>query len=106
MQEERKLDVDRELKEAVSTGKVILGSDKTVQKLKAGEAKLVVLASNCPDETRADVKHYAKINGTPIYSYRGDSAKLGLTCGKPFLVSAIAIIDPGRSNILGLEESR
>ena len=98
--------MDRELKQAVSTGKVILGSDKTVQKLKAGEAKLVVLASNCSEVTKADVRRYAEITGTPIYTYGGDSAKLGLICGKPFLVSAIAIIDPGRSNILGLGESK
>lgn len=100
------MDVDRELKQAVSTGKVILGSDKTVKKLKAGETKLVVLASNCSDVTKADVRRYADVTGTPMYTYRGDSAKLGLACGKPFLVSAIAIINPGRSSILGLGESK
>lgn len=94
--------MDRELRQAVGTGKVILGSDKTVKAVKLGEAKLAILASNCQPDLREDVERYAGLADVPVHIYQGDSTDLGLACGKPFLVSAIAIIDPGSSDVLGL----
>jgi large subunit ribosomal protein L30e len=96
------LDVDRELRQAVSTGKVILGLDKTVKAVRSGKAKLAILASNCPPGLRGDVERYARLADVSVHIYQGDSASLGLACGKPFLVSAMAIIDPGSSAVLGL----
>jgi large subunit ribosomal protein L30e len=96
------LDINREIRQAVDTGKVILGSDKSVKSVKLGQAKLVILASNCPDAVRSDVEHYAKLANVQIYFYEGDSTALGLVCGKPFLVSVVAVLEPGSSGILGL----
>ena len=99
------MDINREISQAVNTGRVILGSNQSVKAIKLGQAKLVVLASNCPDTVRADVKHYAKLANIPVYDYEGDSPALALACGKPFLVSVVAIIEPGSSGILGLRGS-
>jgi len=96
------LDINREIRQAVDTGKVILGSDKSVKSVKLGQAKLVILASNCPDAVRSDVEHYAKLANIPIHVYEGDSSALGLACGKPFLVSVVTVLEPGSSGILGL----
>lgn len=96
------MDVNREIRQAVDTGKVILGSDKSVKFVKLGQAKLVILASNCPDAVRSDVEQYAKLANVPIYFYEGDSTALGLACGKPFLVSVVTVLEPGSSGILGL----
>jgi large subunit ribosomal protein L30e len=86
----------------VTTGKVILGSDKSLKALKLGQAKLVILASNCPEAVRADVEQYAKLANIPVHVYNGDSTELGLACGKPFLVNMVAVLDPGSSNILNI----
>jgi large subunit ribosomal protein L30e len=96
------LDINREIRQAVDTGKVILGSDKSVKSVKLGQAKLVILASNCPDAVRSDVEHYVKLANIPIHVYEGDSSALGLACGKPFLVSVVAVLELGSSGILGL----
>ncbi len=96
------MDINREIRQAVDTGKVILGSDKSVKSVKLGQAKLVILASNCPDAVRSDVEHYAKLANIPIYTYESDSSALGLACGKPFLVSVVTVLEPGSSGILGL----
>ena len=100
------MDINREIRQAVDTGKVVLGSDKSVKSVKLGQAKLVILASNCPGAVRSDVGHYAKLANIPIYIYEGDNVALGLACGKPFLVSVVAILEPGSSGILGLGVSR
>jgi large subunit ribosomal protein L30e len=89
----------------VTTGKVILGSDKSLKALKLGHAKLVILTSNCSDAVRADIEHYSKLANIPIHVYQGDSAELGLVCGKPFLVSVITVLDPGSSSILNIRGS-
>ena len=96
------MDINREIRQAVDTGKVILGSDKSVKSVKLGQAKLVILASNCPDAVRSDMEHYAKLANVPICFYEGDSTALGLACGKPFLVSVMAVLEPGISGVLGL----
>lgn len=94
------MDVDRGIRVAVDTGTVTLGSGKSVQALKLGKGKLVIIASNCPEETREDVMHYSKLSDIPVYTYEGSSVDLGSVCGKPFTVATLIIRDPGDSTIL------
>ena len=100
------MDVSKEIRQALATGEVILGRDRSIEALKLGRAKLVILASNCPAETREDVRYYSKLSGAAVHDYERDGAELGLACGKPFMVSMIAVIEPGSSNILGMVGSR
>lgn len=86
----------------VSTGKVILGADKSIKALKLGQAKLVILSSTCQKAIRDDVLHYAKLANIPVYLYPGDGAELGLACGKPFFVNVMVVLEPGDSNILNI----
>lgn len=94
------MDVDRGIRVAVDTGNVTLGSVKSIQGLKLGKAKLVIMAQNCPDDIREDVLHYSRLSEIPVYYYKGTSVELGSVCGKPFTVATMTINDPGDSNIL------
>jgi large subunit ribosomal protein L30e len=96
------LDLNREIRQAVTSGKVILGPDKGLKSLKLGQAKLVILSLNCDEIVRADVECYAKLAGIPFHIYPGDSTELGLACGKPFLVNVVTVVDAGSSNILNI----
>lgn len=96
------MDLNREIRQAMTSGKVILGSDKGLKSLKLGQAKLVILALNCDEIVREDVERYAKLAGIPIHIYSGDSTELGLACGKPFLVNVMTVVDAGSSNILNI----
>jgi large subunit ribosomal protein L30e len=96
------LDLNREIRQAITSGKVILGSDKGLKNLKLGQAKLVILSLNCDEIVRTDVERYAKLAGISVHIYPGDSTELGLACGKPFLVSVVTVLDPGSSNILNI----
>ena len=88
------IDVARALKVAVDTGEVRFGLRTVKQVAKAGKARLVVVASNCPDDLAGIT--------AKVFSFSGTNAELGAACGKPFPVSALAVVDPGDSNILSV----
>lgn len=94
------MDVVREIQTALRTGKVVIGSKETLSAITSGRAKLVIVASNIPGRIRRDVEKYCKLSGTPLYEFPGTSWDLGAVCNKPFMVAAMAILDPGESNIL------
>ena len=91
------IDIGRALKSAIATGEVVFGVDQTEKAVKAGKAQLVIVARNCPSEalTAGDI-------GVRVFTYDGNNMELGAICGKPFSVSALAVIDKGTSNILSL----
>jgi len=90
------IDISKALKAAITTGKVEFGVDQTEKAVKAGKAQMIILASNCPSETLKST------SGVKVHVYEGNNMELGALCGKPFSVSALAVIDKGTSNILTL----
>jgi large subunit ribosomal protein L30e len=96
------MDIAHALKLALTTGKVKIGLEESMQSAKAKEAKLLVVATSCPDEKLLKQK---KVGDVPVYHYEGNAAELGAACGKPFPISTLAVIDAGSSAILSLETS-
>ena len=93
------MDINKALRSAIETGKVHVGARESCKAADAGTAKLVIISSNCPEETTNQVKE-SKI---PVHSFSGNNAVLGAACGKPFPVSVVAILDGGKSDVLGLK---
>jgi len=98
------IDVDKAIATTVKTGKVLFGTNKAVESVKLGRAKLIVLASNCPRSTMEDIMNYSRFSNVPVVIYKGTSIDLGAACGKPFTVSALTVREPGDSDILKLSE--
>ena len=96
------MDAREEIRRAVETGKVILGSRQTLRLLKLGKGKLVIVASNCPKELREAVEYYCKLTGIKLYPFPGGSVELGVVVGKPYPVSLMTVIEPGDSRVLSL----
>jgi large subunit ribosomal protein L30e len=88
------IDITRALKTAATTGDVRFGLAETKKSVKKGEAKLVVVAGNCPEKDSFGGK------GAKVLEFEGTNVELGAACGKPFPISALAIVSPGDSNIL------
>jgi large subunit ribosomal protein L30e len=99
------IDVDKAIAAAVKTGKVTFGANAAIQNAKTGKARLIILASDCPENTRTDVEYYCKLSKVPYITHKGSSLDLAAICGKPFSVSALSIREPGDSEILSLTES-
>jgi large subunit ribosomal protein L30e len=98
------IDIDKAIAAAVKTGKVSLGADSAIQNAKTGKAKMIVIATNCPKNVREDIEHYCKLSDVPFMIFKGSSIDLAAVCGKPFMVSALSIREPGDSEILKLTE--
>ncbi|NPA98375.1 MAG: 50S ribosomal protein L30e [Crenarchaeota archaeon] len=98
------VDFIRALQMTFKTGEVVIGSKKTLKLVLHGKARLVVLANNAPPELKRDIEYYAKLSNIPVFRFPGTNMELGALAGKPFGIAALAIVDPGQSNILELVE--
>ncbi len=91
------MDIEKEIKKLVETGKVYYGLDQARKSVKRKNAKGFIVAMNCPDQEFLEKDN---IEGIPIIKFNGKSSELGSICGKVFDISIITIIDPGESMIL------
>jgi large subunit ribosomal protein L30e len=88
------MDIERDLKIAITTGKVLFGTKEAERSVKNKKAKMIVLASNCSNEFLEN-QRIAKVIRFP-----GDNVALGALCGKPFSMSVVTIIGAGDSGVM------
>ena len=92
--------IDPQLRLALSTGRIQLGSKQAVRDLRRGRAKMVIISSNCPVVYKETIEKHGELGETVVWHHDKDSVDLGMLCGKPYPVSAIVLNDPGDSKIL------
>jgi large subunit ribosomal protein L30e len=97
-------DLDTALAIAIKTGKVLFGANSTINSAMSGKVQLVVAASNCPKKTRTELEYHCRLSKIPFLTYPKTGLELGRVCNKPFVVSALAIRDPGDSDIVKIAE--
>ncbi len=90
------------IKRAVETGKTLIGSRSVRKSLSSGKPKLVIVSSNCPKNAAGAIANSAKAAKVPVYPFGGTSLELGEVCGRPFPISAMAVISPGDANLAQL----
>jgi large subunit ribosomal protein L30e len=94
------MDLAHALKVALETGTVRIGLSETLDAAHSKKARLLIVSKTCPDPKLSKERAIGKI---PVYHYEGTAVDLGQACGRPFPISAMAIVDPGSSAILTLE---
>lgn len=100
------MDINRSLRLVVDTGKVQLGTDRSLKTALLGQAKLVVVSRNMSKDHRRDLEHYCRLGAVPVLEFAGTSIELGTVCGKPFPVSALSVLEEGQSDILQAVEKQ
>ena len=96
------MDFETSLRREIKSGSVVLGQKATRDAIDGGDAQMVVVASNCPEDFTQFLENQ---ENAFVYTYEGSGVQLGKTCGKPFMVSALAIVNPGESDILSLKRT-
>ena len=82
----------KDLKETIQKGKgLIIGTERTLKKLKMGELKKVYVSSNCPKNVMDDVEHYTKLYNIPLVKLNESNEELGILCKKPFFISILSL---------------
>ena len=83
--------INKEIKDALGTGKVLIGSRSVSKAAKKGALAAIVFATNCPESRRKDLENYASTGGFELTAFDGDATRLGEVCGKPFNVLMLGI---------------
>lgn len=78
-----------ELRKALKEKTITFGTEKTIKMLRNGKAKKVFISSNCPEDTRQTVLHYAKLSNIEVITLKLPNDEIGLTCKKPFGISVL-----------------
>jgi large subunit ribosomal protein L30e len=94
------IDITKEIRRAVDTGKVQFGEKQTEKSVLNGIGELIIVSSNVPTAKKEKTQHFAKLAEVQYFEFDGTGKKLGSVCGKPFMVSMMLIEDAGKSNIL------
>jgi large subunit ribosomal protein L30e len=97
------MDISRQLKIAISTGKLMFGQRQAVDACAKGEAKCVILAANCPQDYIDNL--VAKHPEVTVHRTNIVNRELGIASGKPFSVSTITVVDAGDSDLLSLDNN-
>ena len=100
------VDVNKQIRLAVKTGKVEFGSKTALSSVGQARAKLVILAHNCSKDARDEIVYQADMSEIPVYVFQGSSLDLGALCERPFPVSAMVVREPGDSEVLKLAETK
>ena len=95
------MDLVRQIKNAMSSGDLLFGQNQARGACESGDAKVIILAANCPEEYVSSIR--TSYPDLLIYRTSMVNRELGAACGKPFPVSAVAILDGGKSNVLSLK---
>jgi large subunit ribosomal protein L30e len=85
------MDATKIVKEAHDSGKLLIGSRSVIKGLKSGSIRQLICSSNCPENYRKVAEAHAKESATELVEFKGDSVRLGETCGKPFTVLMVGV---------------
>lgn len=95
------MNIEKAIRTAVDTGKVVFGKRETLRAVRNKEVRLVIVAGNCPEGPKKNLKRYAGLSGILTYEY-ATSLELGSVCGRHHLVSMLGISEAGDSDIFEL----
>ena len=80
---------------ANETGKITVGTKTAIKDLMTHKPKVIIISSNCENETLETINHYAKLAEVPTYQSDKTSLELGEILRKPFPVSIISVHELG-----------
>ena len=96
------MDFNLSLRRAIKTGEVVLGQNSVTKIVAENKAELVIVAKNAPAKVREMI---AAAESLPLYEFNGSSRQLGKECGRDHMISVLAVVDAGESDILSLKRA-
>lgn len=100
------VDVGKELRRAVDTGKVSFGKRQVEKDILAGKCKLVIASANSEKYSRERIEQLCRAASVPFHPFGATGLEIGRYCGKPFVVSFAGIRNEGKSRILKVAEGK
>ena len=94
------VDVGKELRRAVDTGKVVFGRRQVEKEALNGDCKLVIISNASEKYARERLEQVCKAVSVPFYELEATGLEIGRYCGKPFVVSFAGVKDEVKSKVL------
>ena len=85
------MDQVSEIRKLLSSEKLVLGTERTMKKLKSGKLKKIYVSANCPSKIKETIKHYSELGKIEVIKLEQQNDELGIVCRKPFSVSMIGL---------------
>lgn len=95
-----KQELEKAISMAISTGKVKIGYNDTFKSVLSGKVKATLISNNIPLDSKKILLRNCELSQIPVIEYEKTGFDLGAACGRPHIVSTLAILDPGNSKIL------
>jgi len=96
------VEFEKEIRRAVDTGKVSFGYRNAEKSALLGKGKLLVVSANTPAKNRERLAYLAGVSGLQLFEFGKSALKLGSICGKPFPVTAMVVLEQGKSKVLSI----
>jgi large subunit ribosomal protein L30e len=80
-----------ELIDALKSKKIVFGSSRTIKLLINDKIKKVLIASNCKEDIKDEIKHIAKIKNVEVVELDIKNNEIGVESKKPFSVSVLSL---------------
>ena len=80
-----------DIKKMLKNESLVIGSDRVLKLLRAGQMESVYLASNAPKAVVEDVTRYAGLGSVSVEVLQMPNDDLGVACKKPFNIAAIGL---------------
>ncbi|UCG00563.1 MAG: 50S ribosomal protein L30e [Candidatus Heimdallarchaeota archaeon] len=95
-----KQELEKAISMAISTGKVKIGYSATIKSVLSGKVKATLISNNIPLDSKKILLRNCELSQIPVIEYEKSGFDLGAVCGRPHIVSTLAILNPGNSKIL------
>ena len=99
------VEIQKSIRMVVESGSVEFGMRSGLMRALKGDAKMILIASNCPKTTREQIENAAQKSNLQVKNVGFTSLELGSICGKPYPVSILTILEAGNSDILSSSAS-
>ena len=80
------------IKDLLDTGKIIIGSERTLKMARNGKVKEIYLARNTPEYLKKEVKIIGKALNIKIVELEENSKQIGTKLGKPFTILMFSVL--------------
>ena len=81
----------KELRAKLQENQAVIGTERVLKQLQTGKLNKILLASNCPLETKENITRQAKLIGIDVVELSQDNEELGIFCKKSFFVAVVGI---------------
>merc|ERR1711988_153656 len=66
--------VNAKLNLVIKSGKFMIGYRNTIKAMRRGEAKLIIIANNCPAIRRTELEYYAALCGSAVHNSKATTS--------------------------------